>query len=109
MDRSILHRDMSMNNILIYPQHDPASEKRFTKNPPKFISDVIRDKWWVNCASNLSYIDESSSKDSDRSRGLIIDFDNSASLLDKERRYKADQDLTCCVVSVGLRILRALS
>ncbi|THG94388.1 hypothetical protein EW026_g7076 [Hermanssonia centrifuga] len=83
MDRSILHRDMSMNNILIYPQHDPASEKRFTKNPPKFISDVIRDK----C------------KDSDRSRGLIIDFDNSASLLDKERRYKADQDLTCCVLT----------
>ena len=39
----MLHRDMSIYNILMYPKHhaDTMTTRVYTKNPPKFIQDVL--------------------------------------------------------------------
>ena len=42
--RKILHRDMSANNILVDPVHNPRTEDRslkVTSDAPKFITDVL--------------------------------------------------------------------
>ena len=46
MERKVLHRDVSANNILIYPKHCPLPEgddpKYFvSKGPIRFIDDVL--------------------------------------------------------------------
>lgn len=46
MERKVLHRDVSVNNVLIYPKHCHLSEggdsKYFVpKKPLRFIDDVL--------------------------------------------------------------------
>ena len=42
-DSQILHRDISLNNVKMYPRHHPdAMEgKVLMAEPPKFINDVL--------------------------------------------------------------------
>ena len=42
-DRQILHRDISVNNVKMYPRHhtDAMKGKKFMAEPPKFIRDVL--------------------------------------------------------------------
>ena len=48
-EKDYLHRDISLYNFLIYPQHAKGSmgTKRLIKNLPKFIKDVLGIPWWV--------------------------------------------------------------
>ena len=51
MERKILHRDISRNNILINPIHNPdaMSGRSLISKPPWFIDDVLacEQKKWV--------------------------------------------------------------
>ena len=42
-DRQILHRDISLNNLKMYPRHHPdaMNGKEFIAEPPKFIKEVL--------------------------------------------------------------------
>ncbi|CAL1717120.1 unnamed protein product [Somion occarium] len=64
--RRFLHRDLSMHNVLIYPEHSKRTTegKEFISDPPEFIDEILG---------------ESNDYD-DRCRALLIDADNSASL-----------------------------
>lgn len=42
-DGAILHRDMSANNLLIYPEHDDEEGKKFMPSAPTFISAVLKE------------------------------------------------------------------
>ncbi|KAI9069680.1 hypothetical protein FKP32DRAFT_1640534 [Trametes sanguinea] len=66
-DRSVLHRDMSMFNILMYPTMDTCvSGWPYMKNTPPLIDDVLNG--------------EIRSLEERKARCLIIDFDNAATL-----------------------------
>lgn len=39
----ILHRDMSFNNIMMYPEHDDPKGKKVVKDPPTFITAVLKE------------------------------------------------------------------
>ncbi|KAI0079464.1 hypothetical protein K474DRAFT_621541 [Panus rudis PR-1116 ss-1] len=69
LERSVLHRDLSIKNILMYPEHEegPDGNDTFIENPPKFIDEIL---------PPFSARDNSK----DYSRGLLIDFDNSSML-----------------------------
>lgn len=43
LKRSVLHRDFSINNVLMYPEHEegPDGKEIFIKDPPKFIDEVL--------------------------------------------------------------------
>ena len=43
MDSQILHRDISLNNVLMYPRHHPDTMKGkdLIANPPLFIRQVL--------------------------------------------------------------------
>ncbi|CDO68421.1 hypothetical protein BN946_scf184707.g2 [Trametes cinnabarina] len=66
-DRQILHRDMTLFNILMYPSLAPCVEGRFLRNSPPLIDDVLRG--------------ELRSPEQRSARCLIIDLDNAASLV----------------------------
>ena len=48
-EKGYLHRDISLDNFLIYPQHANGSmgAKQLIKNSPKFIKDILVIPWWV--------------------------------------------------------------
>ncbi|CAL1717158.1 unnamed protein product [Somion occarium] len=75
--RQFLHRDLSMYNVLLYPEHaeDSIQGKKFIVNPPKFIDEIL---------GQLSEYD-------DKCRALLIDADNSASLK-PELLFDSDAD-----------------
>ncbi|CAL1717166.1 unnamed protein product [Somion occarium] len=64
--RRFLHRDLSMPNVLMYPEHSKKTTegKQFISDPPKFIDEILGD----------------SNNNDDKCRALLIDADNSASL-----------------------------
>ncbi|CAL1717136.1 unnamed protein product [Somion occarium] len=64
--RRFLHRDLSIYNVLIYPEHSKQSteDKEFISDPPKFIDEILGQ----------------SNDCDDKCRALLIDADNSASL-----------------------------
>ncbi|KAI0752673.1 hypothetical protein C8Q80DRAFT_1267189 [Daedaleopsis nitida] len=70
LERKVLHRDMSINNILMYPKWGPFVKKGFINKRPPLIEDVLAGRlrepssYQANC--------------------LLIDFDNSAKLVDGE-------------------------
>jgi hypothetical protein len=39
--RDIMHRDMSLYNIRMYPKHHKSAQGQLAKNKPKFINDVL--------------------------------------------------------------------
>ncbi|KAJ2973589.1 hypothetical protein NUW54_g12037 [Trametes sanguinea] len=66
-DRGVLHRDMSMFNILMYPtMYTCVTGWPYMKNPPPLIDDVLNG--------------EIRSLEERKARCLIIDFDNAATL-----------------------------
>ncbi|KAI0079460.1 hypothetical protein K474DRAFT_621412 [Panus rudis PR-1116 ss-1] len=68
LERSVLHRDLSIKNILMYPEHEEGPGKEtFIENPPKFIDEILP-----------PFRQRDNSKD--YSRGMLIDFDNSSML-----------------------------
>ncbi|KAF7796481.1 hypothetical protein EIP86_007658 [Pleurotus ostreatoroseus] len=77
VSRDILHRDMSYNNILMYPEHARGSGAKLAKDSPTFIATVL-------------------GEDSNESKGLIIDFDHATSLRRAERRFRTIADLEQC-------------
>ena len=42
-EKKILHRDISYDNILIYPTHNPKalSDKKLISESPRFIDDIL--------------------------------------------------------------------
>ncbi|KAI0076428.1 hypothetical protein K474DRAFT_1644918 [Panus rudis PR-1116 ss-1] len=67
IQRRVLHRDVSMHNVMMYPQHGPKYENTATmKDPSKFIDDVLGVQ----------------STQKDKSRAFLIDLDNGAMLRD---------------------------
>jgi hypothetical protein len=42
IERNILHRDMSLYNIRMYPKHHLPAQKHLAENRPKFIDDVLK-------------------------------------------------------------------
>ncbi|CAL1717162.1 unnamed protein product [Somion occarium] len=64
--RRFLHRDLSMPNVLMYPEHSKKTTegKQFISDPPKFIDEILGE----------------SNNNDDKCRALLIDADNSASL-----------------------------
>ncbi|KAJ3486976.1 hypothetical protein NLI96_g3843 [Meripilus lineatus] len=70
--RNILHRDMSIYNILIRPRHNPKTMegKTLIDNPPVFIQAILKGLMFVSNGQEEA-IDESES-------ALLIDFDNYA-------------------------------
>ena len=40
-ERGIMHRDMSLYNILMYPQHRAMAEQAVIKDRPPLIEDVL--------------------------------------------------------------------
>ena len=41
VSRDILHRDMSVNNMLMYPEHSRPSKKEVAEDAPTFIATVL--------------------------------------------------------------------
>ncbi|OBZ76719.1 hypothetical protein A0H81_03221 [Grifola frondosa] len=81
MKRGVLHRDMSLHNILMYPEHREIQGKCIMENPPKFIDDLLG-------------IASKNSAQADHSRCLMIDLDNATKLL-KSEQSQIDDELTC--------------
>ncbi|KAI0649937.1 hypothetical protein C8Q79DRAFT_357576 [Trametes meyenii] len=79
-DRQVLHRDMSMFNILMYPAQGRYVEKRYAKDFPPPIDDLL--------AGELR------SPEDRKARCLIIDFDNSALLLNAKAEV-TQKELRC--------------
>ncbi|KAI0672314.1 hypothetical protein C8Q78DRAFT_741699 [Trametes maxima] len=67
-DRQVLHRDMSIFNIMMHPALGHCIEERNTKDFPPLIDDLLTG--------------ELRTPEQRKARCLIIDFDNSALLLD---------------------------
>ncbi|KAI9068633.1 hypothetical protein FKP32DRAFT_1561282 [Trametes sanguinea] len=79
-NRQVLHRDMSLFNILMYPVFAPCENEWFFKDAPPLIDDVLQG--------------ELRSLEKRMARCLVIDFDNAASLVSS----KADaipEELQC--------------
>ncbi|KAI0075775.1 hypothetical protein K474DRAFT_1773051 [Panus rudis PR-1116 ss-1] len=79
-ERHVLHRDISFHNVMMYPRHREtvrSSGKQIMKNPAKFIDDVL----------------EVANDENDKSRSLLIDFDNSATLHEPESENKENKEL----------------
>ncbi|KAI9064958.1 hypothetical protein FKP32DRAFT_1675185 [Trametes sanguinea] len=66
-NRQVLHRDMSLFNILMYPVFAPCKDRWFCKDAPPLIDDVLRG--------------ELRPAEKRVARCLIIDLDNAASLV----------------------------
>ncbi|OBZ76171.1 hypothetical protein A0H81_03216 [Grifola frondosa] len=82
MKRGVLHRDMSLHNILMYPEHREIQGKCIMENPPKFIDDLLG-------------VASKNSAQADHSRCLMIDLDNAAKLLNSEQSQIDNDELTC--------------
>ncbi|KAL7281861.1 hypothetical protein ACG7TL_003326 [Trametes sanguinea] len=66
-DRQILHRDLSLYNILMYPVFTPSTDRCLYQDAPPLIDDVLQG--------------EHRSPEKREARCLIIDLDNAASLV----------------------------
>ncbi|KAI0772854.1 hypothetical protein BD413DRAFT_35975 [Trametes elegans] len=62
----VLHRDMSLYNILMYPQWGKTQNSKILKNAPPLIEDILAGE---------------KKGDSSQARCLLIDFDNGAKLV----------------------------
>ncbi|KAJ3491351.1 hypothetical protein NLI96_g773 [Meripilus lineatus] len=68
MEMGVLHRNISPWNIVMYPTYHPDTmkDKKLTKNPPLFISQILsRDK---------------SNNGEDKASAFLIDFDNAVKM-----------------------------
>ncbi|KAJ3491348.1 hypothetical protein NLI96_g776 [Meripilus lineatus] len=83
MEMNVLHRDISTENIVIYPEHHPDTMKdqRLVECPPIFISQILaKDK---------------TNDGTDKATGLLIDFDQGIQLVpDPTHIVPVDQDRT---------------
>ncbi|KAI0076434.1 hypothetical protein K474DRAFT_1662954 [Panus rudis PR-1116 ss-1] len=78
IQRRVLHRDVSIHNMMMYPQHGPESQNALMmKDPPKFIGDVL----------GVQHTQQ------DKSRALIIDLDNGAMLRDSAMNSSESREL----------------
>ncbi|KAI0372547.1 hypothetical protein BV20DRAFT_939687 [Pilatotrama ljubarskyi] len=66
-DRHVLHRDMSIYNLLMYPTAVACTKERYVEGFPPLIDDILEGK--------------RRSPEEQKARCLLIDFDNSALLL----------------------------
>ncbi|KAL7281095.1 hypothetical protein ACG7TL_004401 [Trametes sanguinea] len=66
-ERQILHRDMSLFNLLMYPTSAPCAENEYFKDAPPLIDDILQG--------------ELRSPAKRKARCLIIDLDNAANLV----------------------------
>ncbi|KAI9070268.1 hypothetical protein FKP32DRAFT_1586278 [Trametes sanguinea] len=79
-DRQILHRDMSLFNILMYPDWAPLPERQYLKDSPPLIDDVLQ--------GELRPVEKR------EARCLVIDLDNAARLVGA-KADKVPAELQC--------------
>ncbi|KAI0076336.1 hypothetical protein K474DRAFT_1675708 [Panus rudis PR-1116 ss-1] len=83
LDTGVLHRDLSIYNVLMYPKHGKGKDKNeiFVEDPPRFIEEVLNYK--SGRANDHPFRDQC--------RALLIDLDNGSELTDeagKELTFK---------------------
>ncbi|KAJ8481082.1 hypothetical protein ONZ51_g6251 [Trametes cubensis] len=96
--RHVLHRDMSLANILMYPQRNLCEELPWMEDMSPLIDDVLGGAKRVGEAQE--------------SRGLMIDFDHSTLLYDEEQRPEVQHDMELelrCRIGTPIYIARAVN
>ncbi|KAI0072547.1 hypothetical protein K474DRAFT_1667686 [Panus rudis PR-1116 ss-1] len=72
LHRGVLHRDLSIYNVLMYPQHGKKNHEEdvYVEDPPYFIEEVLDPQSGRTSGHAFK----------DRCRGLLIDLDNGSEL-----------------------------
>ena len=109
-ERKILHRDMSANNILVEPAHNPRTEGadfKLTPGAPRCIAEVLDGADGTHrCVQSCEQLSsrrmtdplcQHSTSTHDRAGCLIIDFDNSVDLdvASKDKEEELAQQTVC--------------
>ncbi|OBZ76718.1 hypothetical protein A0H81_03222 [Grifola frondosa] len=82
MDCHILHRDMSINNILMYPRHTNATSRqplKYVSDPPLFIDDILKPKQSAEASQSKEGV-QNEDAGYDHARCVLIDWDNATEI-----------------------------